>query len=149
MLNNASTGGHNYYEFQWKAQKFLLTLGDCDTYDARRFLSSLRASNIESLYTAIMTTIWDANVFEVQDSQQDTYLIGQTSTQEFINTVAQETTFFGICPFDHLCLAYVSFHPFSPDRTTRWNIQLDFGRASEFHVNYDPNNSRQNPQHLE
>ena len=145
MLNNASTGGHNYYEFQWNNQTFLLTLGDCDNNDARRFLSSLRDSNIESLYRSIMLTIWDANAYDVQSSRQDTYLIGQSSTQEFINTVARQTTFFGICPLDHLCLAFVSFHPYSPDSTTRWNIQLDFGRASEFHVNYDPNTTHQSP----
>ena len=82
-----------------------------------------------------MIAIWDTNRHDVQNSQQDTYLLGQSSTQDFI----QHTTFFGICPFNHLCLASVSFHPHSPDTTTRWTVELDFGQASDFHVNYDPN----------
>ena len=134
------TGGHDYFYYNRDGHKFLLVFGDCESNDARRFLNSLASSNAESLFNAIYTTIWLSNRYRVQTTNEDSYLLGYESIQDFINVVATETTFFGLCPFNLLCLAAISFNTYSPDTTTRWRIELDFGLASEFHLNYDPNN---------
>ena len=134
------TGGHDYYQYTRNNEKFLLVFGDCEYNESRRFLNSLNQHIIDSLFNAIMITIWDTNKYNVRNHQEDTYLLGESSTQDFIVSVASETTFFGLCPFNLICLADVAFGPYSPDPSFRWKIQLDFGSANEFHLNQDPNN---------
>ena len=135
------TGDHDYTYFTHNNEKFLLTFGDCEYIEARRFINSLSEHSINKLIESIMKNVWQANRYDVKSSNQTTYLIGQESTQDFINTIATDCTFFGICQFNLICLAYVSFHP-NPrlgDKNIRWNIELDFGSALEHHINHDPN----------
>ena len=134
-------GDHDYKYFTRNSENFLLTFGDCEYLEARRFLNQLSDHAIDKLVDSIMINIWQPNKYNVQTSDQTTYLIGKDSTQDFINAVATECTFFGICQFNLICLAFVSFHP-NPklgDKNIRWNIELEFGSAAEHHVNYDPN----------
>ena len=133
------TGGHIYRYFTYENQKFMVTFGDCEDIEARRFIDTISERSSAQLFEAIIETIWKPNKYGVQSHQEGNYLIGQNSTQDFIDTVATKTTFFGLVPFNLVCLANVSFHPFSPNKETRWNVELDFGRASDFHINNDPN----------
>ena len=136
------TGGHDYHYFTHNNLEFLLTFGDCEYAEARRFLDNLSSHAIEKLFQSIIENIWTCNQYDVNTATITSYLIGQQSTQAFINTVAQGCTFFGICDFNLICLAYVTFrpNPYLQVKKIRWEIQLDFGSANEFHINYDPNN---------
>ena len=136
-----SLGGHDYKYFTHGNENFLLTFGDCEYLEARRFLNNLHDHAIEQLIKSIMKNIWDTNRYDVKSSRQTTYLLGQDSTQDFINAVSADSTFFGICQFNLICLAYVSFHPHPRlgDKNIRWNIELEFGSAADIHVNHDPN----------
>ena len=134
----SNVGDHNYYYFIRDNNRFLLTLGDCENRDARRFINNLNQINIDSLFEAIYTTVWLENRYGVRNNSHDTYLLGQNSTQDFITSVATNTTFFGLVPFNLICVADIAFYPFSCG-DTRWNVEIDFGSASEFHINFDPN----------
>ena len=136
-----NTGGHDYHYFSYNNLEFLLTFGDCEYSEARRFIDSLSSHAIESLFNAIISTIWTNNCYSVNTATITSYLIGQQSTQDFINIVAKDCTFFGICNFNTICLAYVTFrpNPYLQVKKVRWEIELDFGSANEFHINYDPN----------
>ena len=137
-------GDHDYYIYNRENARFMLTLGDSHSISARRFVNSINQSNVDSLFEAIYSTIWIPNRYNVRTQAYDTYLFGQDSTQDFINTVATNTTFFGTVPLNLICLANVAFYPYSCAEF-RWNIELDFGSSSEFHVNVDPNDVSQNP----
>ena len=132
-------GDHNYHHYTRDNQRFRLTFGDCEHVGSRRFIESLNQHIIDSLFDSIYNTIWLANRYDVRNHAFETYLLGQNSTQDFINIVATQTTFFGLLP-DYVCLATVGFYPFSCE-DTRWGIELDFGSANEFHINYDPNSA--------
>ena len=140
----SNVGDHNYYYYTRDNNRFLLTLGDCENRSSRRFINSLSQINIDSLFEAIYNTIWLENRYGVRSKTYDTYLLGQNSTQDFITAVATNTTFFGLVPFDLICVADVAFYPYSCG-DTRWNCEIDFGSASEFHINTDPNNVAANP----
>ena len=134
-------GDHDYHYFTYNNENFLLTFGDCEYIEARRFLDNLSEHAIDQLKTSIMKNIWEADRFGAKSSQITSYLIGQDSTQEFINAIATDCTFFGICRFNLICLAYISLHPYPRlgDKNIRWNIELEFGSAAEIHINHDPN----------
>lgn len=134
-------GGHAYYTFHRDDHKFLVTFGDCEYRQSNNFINSLSDENVEQLFNSIYENIWQQNAYSVQDKTHDSYLIGKTSTQDFINTVASDTTFWGLVPFQLVVLANVSFYPYSCG-IYRWNIELDFGSATEFnYTNHDPNGS--------
>ena len=143
------TGGHDYHMLQHKNEKFKLTLGDCEYNESRRFINSLTDSNINQLFNSILVNIWDCNRYGVQSKTYDTYLLGQESTQEFINITSPNCTFWGLVPFQLVCVATVSFHPYNCG-DCRWNVQVDFGSANEFRfLNHDPhsvNNNNPAPQ---
>ena len=131
-------GGHNYYTFQRDNDTFKLSFGDCEYSGSRRFIDSLSNQNIEHLFDAIYSTIWKANTYAVQSKSYATYLLGQSSTQDFITITAAETSFWGLVPYQSVCLTTVSFHPFSCG-DCRWNVEVEFGSATEFqYTNYDP-----------
>ena len=141
-------GGHSYHTFQRNGQTFKITFGDCEYRQSNRFINTLTDSNIENLFESIYNNIWLQNVYAVQDKRYDSYLIGQTSTQDFINATSQNTTFWGLVPFDLIVLANVSFYPYSCGNC-RWNIEIDFGSATEFkYQNYDPNATQPNPSNV-
>ena len=139
----SNVGDHNYYYYTRDENRFLLTFGDCENRNCRRFINNLNQSNIDSLFDAIYTTVWLENRYGVRDKTYDTYLLGQSSTQSFITAVATNTTFFGLVPFDLICVADIAFYPYSCG-DTRWNVEIDFGSISEFHYNFDPNDVASN-----
>ena len=144
-MPNGGLGGHDYHMFNKNGTKFKLTFGDCEYIGARRFLNTLSESVIEKLFESIYQNIWLENVFAVQSKTYDSYLIGQDSTQSFINLTAPTTTFWGLVPFESVVLANVSFYPYSCG-DCRWNIELDFGSATDFKFNnFDPNATDNNP----
>ena len=143
-MSSGGLGGHDYHTFVHNNEKFLLTFGDCESRESRRFLNSLTEPNINQLFDSIIVNIWEANKYGVQNKIHDTYLLGQDSTQEFIHSTATNTTFWGLVPFNSVCLANVSFYPYSCG-IYRWNIELDFGSAAEYNfTNHDPNSKPQN-----
>ena len=138
-MPSGGLGGHDYHMFNKNGIKFKLTFGDCEYLESRRFINSLSENSIQQLFDAIYTTIWLDNAYAVQNKTYDSYLIGYSSTQEFINTTSTKTTFWGLFPFHLVVLANVAFYPFSCG-DCRWNIELDFGSATDFKfVNYNPN----------
>ena len=58
-------------------------------------------------------------------------------TQQFMELLAPETTFFALMPLDRVCLSFVTFMPFH-DIRSRWEIELDFGHTNDFHTNTNP-----------
>ena len=141
MLNNYNLGGHNYHYFVHNGTNLLLTLCDCEYTVARAFINSLTERNIEQLCTAIGIAIWDANEHNVQFENQFLFLLGQAATQEFINSVSNYTTFFGLVNFDLVCVSSVAFYPFH-DRRSRLEIELSFGSRQEFHLNHLPSSNQ-------
>ena len=135
----SSAGHHTYRTFNRNGQTFKITLADCDYAESRRFINSLTDSNITQLFDSIYNNIWLPNVYGVQNKLYDSYLLGHASTQDFITYTANESTFWGIVPFQLICLSCVSFHPYNAG-DCRWNIMLEFGSATEFNfTNFDPN----------
>ena len=139
-----NSGLHTYYNFNKDGLKFKITLADCDYPESRRFINSLSDSNAEQLFETIYNNVWLPNRYGVQSKTYDTYLIGYSSTQDFINHTSNESTFWGIVPFHLVCLSCISFHPFNAG-DCRWNIMFEFGSASEFKFsNHDPNTTNIN-----
>ena len=130
-------GGHNYFYFNYHNVPLLLTVGDCEYIGARRFIDSTADHNFHSLCTAIGDTIWAPNRYNVQTNRHMDFLLGQNETQEFINTVSERTNFFGLMP-EYVCVANIGLYPFH-DLHARWEIDIGFGSALEFHQNYNPN----------
>ena len=143
-MPSGGLGGHDYHMFTIDTVKFKLSFGDCEYAEARRFINSLSENSIEQLFDSIYKNVWLENVYGVQNKTYDTYLIGQSSTQEFINITATNSTFWGLVPFQLVVLANVAFYPYSCG-DCRWNVELDFGSATDFNfTNYDPNSSTTN-----
>ena len=141
-----NVGGHSYYTFLRNGHKFKVTFGDCEYYQSNKFINSISDSSAEQLFDSVYKNIWLQNVYAVQDKSYDSYLIGQSSTQDFINATATDTTFWGLVPFNLVVLANVSFYPYSCG-DCRWNIEFDFGSATEFkYQNFDPNAKNLQPQ---
>ena len=139
-------GGHDYHTCQHNNQTFKLTLGDCEYIESRRFLDSLSDSNKQQLLDSIITNIWDNNKYGVQTKLYDSYLLGYDSIQEFINITSSNSTFWGLVPFQLVCVTTISFHPYNCG-DCRWNVQVDFGSVLEFkYSNYDPNSNNVNKQ---
>ena len=134
MLN---VGSHNYFYFNQDDTPLLLTVGDCEYRGARRFIDSVPQHCFDQLCTAILRTIWIPNRYNVQNERQMTFLFGQADTQEFINIVSEETTFFGLVPMESVCVASLGFYPFH-DLNARWELELAFGPAADFHQNTNP-----------
>ena len=132
-------GGHDYHKFNYNNEVFKVSFGDCEYIGSRRFIDSLTESNIKMLFDSIITNIWDCNRYGVQSKNYDTYLLGQSSCQDFINICAPNNTFWGLVPYHNVCLTTVGFFPYSCN-DCRWNIQLEFGSATDFkYQNHDPN----------
>lgn len=137
-MPSGGLGGHDYHHFNHKNVKYMLTFGDCEYVESRRFINSLSELSINQLFDSIITNIWEINKYGVQNKSLDTHLLGKESTQEFIDLTARSTTFWGLVPFSLVCLANVSFYPYSCN-ICRWNVQLDFGSAADFNfTNHDP-----------
>ena len=132
-----AVGHHDYYYFTHEGQNLLLTIGDCENANARRFINSVPEHMFEQLCRAIGETIWGPNQYNVQNEQYMSFLFGFNETQTFIDRVSTATTFFALMPFDLVCLAHVAFMPFH-DLNARWEIELDFGYTREFHTNDNP-----------
>ena len=138
-MPSGGLGVHDYHIFTRNNEKFMISLGDCEYRESRKFINSLTESNIQQIFNSIMANIWDTNTYGVQNKAYDTYLTGQSSTQEFIMSTSSDNSFWGLVPFELVCLANVSFYPYSCG-LYRWNIELDFGSAAEFNfTNHDPN----------
>ena len=123
---------------------FKLTLGDCEYIESNRFILQLTETNKEQLLQTIITNIWEPNRYGVQSKTYDSYLIGYDSLQEFIQYTAVNSTFWGLVPFQLICLASVSFHPYNSG-DCRWNVLVEFGSSNEFkYTNFDPNSNSAN-----
>ena len=137
MLNNYSVGSHNYYYYTRNNVTLLLTISDCEYLESRRFINSTSDHNFQNLCAAIFESIWVPNRYNIQNLVAMDFLFGQNETQEFITTVSTETTFFGLLPYDLVCLASVGLYPFH-DLNARIEIELGFGSVREFHQNENP-----------
>ena len=137
MLNYYNLGGHDYHYYVHNGTNLLLTFSDCEYGMARAFINSLTERNIQQLSTAIGIAVWDQNLYNVQNDDQFIFLLGQAATQEFINSVGQHTTFFGLVNFDIICVSSVAFYPFHDSRS-RLEIEVSFGPRSDFHLNHLP-----------
>ena len=124
-----NVGGHDLYMFHRDGLDFKLSFGDCEYLESRRFLNSLTNSNVLNLFESIKSNIWDCNRYGVQQKTYDTYIIGEQSTQDFINSCP--ANFWSLVPFQLVVLTAISFHPYNCN-DCRWNILLEFGSASEF-----------------
>ena len=132
-----AVGHHDYYYFNHLGTVLCMTIGDCESPAARRFINSVPEHMFNQLATAIGNRIWGPNAYNVQNEVYMNYMSGQAATQQFMELVAAETTFFSLLPFDLVCLSYVTFMPFH-DIRSRWEIELDFGHTRDFHINTNP-----------
>ena len=130
-------GGHDLYVFNRDGQDFKLTFGDCEYIESRRFLNNLTSSNTKQLFDSIMTSIWTCNRYSVKSKTYDTYIIGDTNLQDFIDNCP--SPFWSLVP-QTVCLSAVSFHPYNCN-DCRWNILLEFVSATEFKYNQSPSTS--------
>lgn len=132
-----AVGHHDYYYFNHFGTVLCLTIGDCENRAARQFLNSVPEHMFQQLATAIGNRIWGPNMYNVQNEAYMNYLSGQQMTQQFMELLAPETTFFALMPLDRVCLSFVTFMPFH-DIRSRWEIELDFGHTNDFHTNTNP-----------
>ena len=138
IANSQNVQTNNYYHYYTRNNiSLLLTISDCEYLESRRFINTISDHTFQNLCAAVFETIWVPNRYNIQNIVAMDFLFGQNETQEFINVVSTETTFFALLPFDLVCLASVGIYPFH-DLNARIEIELGFGSVREFHQNENP-----------